>query len=174
MSGISINTTHRIIPMVYAYSTPEIARHDGHLKIGYTDRQTVEDRVHQQGHTVDVIQKIEWKGSAIFDDGSGETVTDNDFRAYLYKLGYEKIDRTEYVKIPVPESRQRFYEYKANLGIVEDGEYDTTPYALRAEQQDAVTQTYDYAAAHPRGEFLWNAKPRFGKTLSVFCLGPVI
>mgnify|MGYP002625880392 CR=1 FL=1 len=170
MPGISIQTTHRIIPMVYAYSTPEIARHDGHLKIGYTDRQTVEDRVHQQGHTVDVIQKIEWKGSAIFDDGSGETFTDNDFRAYLYKLGYEKIDRTEYVKIPVPESRQRFYEYKANRGIVEDGEYDTTPYALRAEQQDAVAMTRDYAATHPRGEFLWNAKPRFGKTLSVYDL----
>ena len=49
MPGISIQTTHRIIPMVYAYSTPEIARHDGHLKIGYTDRQTVEDRVHQHG-----------------------------------------------------------------------------------------------------------------------------
>ena len=170
MPAISIQTTTRVIPMVYAYSTPEIARHDGHLKIGYTDRQTVEDRVHQQGHTVDVIQKIEWKGSAIFDDGSGETFTDNDFRAYLYKLGYEKIDRTEYVKIPVPESRQRFYEYKANRGIVEDGEYDTTPYALRAEQQDAVAQTCDYAAAHPRGEFLWNAKPRFGKTLSVYDL----
>ena len=128
MPGISIQTTKRVIPMVYAYSTPEIARHDGHLKIGYTDRQTVEERVHQQGHTVDVIQKIEWKGSAIFDDGSGETFTDNDFRAYLYKLGYERIERTEYVKIPVPESRQRFYEYKSNRGVVEEGEFDTTPY----------------------------------------------
>ena len=90
MPGISIQTTHRIIPMVYAYSTPEIARHDGHLKIGYTDRQTVEDRVHQQGRTVDVIQKIEWKGSAIFDDGSGETFTDNDFRAPQVCLGRRK------------------------------------------------------------------------------------
>ena len=168
MPAISIQTTTRVIPMVYAYSTPEIARHDGHLKIGYTDRQTVEDRVHQQGHTVDVIQKIEWKGSAIFDDGSGETFTDNDFRAYLYKLGYEKIDRTEYVKIAVPESRQRFYEYKANRGVVEDSEYDTVPYTLRAEQRDAVEMTRAYAAAHARGEFLWNAKPRFGKTLSVY------
>lgn len=33
-----------------------------------------------------------------------------------------------------------------------------------------MAQTYDYAAAHPRGEFLWNAKPRFGKTLSVYDL----
>ena len=170
MSTISIQTTQRVIPMVYAYSTPEIARHDGHLKIGYTDRQTVEDRVHQQGHTVDVIQKIEWKGSAIFDDGSGETFTDNDFRAYLYKLGYEKIDRTEYVKISVPESRRRFGEYRMNRGVVEDSEFDTTPYMLRAEQRDAVEKTRAYAASHDRGEFLWNAKPRFGKTLSVYDL----
>ena len=170
MPGISIQTTHRIIPMVYAYSTPEIARHDGHLKIGYTDRQTVEARVHQQGQTVDVIRKIEWKGSAIFDDGSGETFTDNDFRAYLYKLGYERIEHTEYVKIPVPESRLRFYEYKSNRGVVEEGEFETTPYTLRAEQQDAVAMTRAYAVAHSLGEFLWNAKPRFGKTLSVYDL----
>ena len=170
MPGISIQTTARVIPMVYAYSTPEIARHNGHLKIGYTDRQTVEDRVRQQGHTVDVQQRIEWKGSAIFDDGSGETFTDNDFRAYLYKLGYARIDTTEYVRIPVPESQQRFYEYKANRGVIQDNEYSATPYTLRAEQRDAVERTCAYAAAHPGGEFLWNAKPRFGKTLSVYDL----
>ena len=126
--------------------------------------------MHQQGHTVDVIQKIEWKGSAIFDDGSGETFTDNDFRAYLYKLGYARISGTEYVQISVPDSKTRFSEYRANRGVVEDGEYETTPYALRAEQADAVEQTRAYAAAHPGREFLWNAKPRFGKTLSVYDL----
>ena len=168
MPAISIQTTQRVIPMVYAYSTPEIKRHDGHLKIGYTDRQTVEERVHQQGHTVDVIQKIEWKGRAIFDDESGETFTDHDFRAYLYKLGYERIDRTEYVRISVSDSKRRFGEYRMNHGVVEEGEFDTMPYTLRTEQQDAVAMTRVYAAAHPRGEFLWNAKPRFGKTLSVY------
>ena len=81
MQKISIQTTQRVIPMIYAYTTPEIASHAGWTKIGYTDRQSVEDRVFQQGHTVDVAQKIEWKGSAVFDDGSGETFTDHDFRA---------------------------------------------------------------------------------------------
>ena len=34
MNNISINTAKRIIPMIYAYTTPEIKRHDGWTKIG--------------------------------------------------------------------------------------------------------------------------------------------
>ena len=38
MPHISIQTTRLVIHMIYAYTTPEITRHDGWLKIGYTDR----------------------------------------------------------------------------------------------------------------------------------------
>lgn len=38
MPRISMQTTHRVIPMIYAYTTPEIVRHDGWVKTGYTDR----------------------------------------------------------------------------------------------------------------------------------------
>ena len=44
------------------------------------------------------------------------------------------------------------------------------PYKLRDEQQSAVAMTVNYLASHENGEFLWNAKPRFGKTLSVMIL----
>lgn len=43
-------------------------------------------------------------------------------------------------------------------------------YILRAEQADAVAKTVEYAKSHENGEFLWNAKPRFGKTLSTYDL----
>lgn len=43
-------------------------------------------------------------------------------------------------------------------------------YVLRAEQADAVAKTVEYAKSHENGEFLWNAKPRFGKTLSTYDL----
>lgn len=43
-------------------------------------------------------------------------------------------------------------------------------YQLRAEQATAVKTTMDYIATHRGGEFLWNAKPRFGKTLSAYDL----
>ena len=65
MAKISINTTQKVIPMIYAYSTPEIARHDGWVKIGYTEKQTTEQRQKQQSHTVDVELKEEWKGKAL-------------------------------------------------------------------------------------------------------------
>ena len=48
--AIKIKVNRRIIPMIYAYTTPEIARHNGWIKIGYTDKQTVEERVKQQTH----------------------------------------------------------------------------------------------------------------------------
>ncbi|WP_164966831.1 DEAD/DEAH box helicase family protein, partial [Streptococcus oralis] len=43
-------------------------------------------------------------------------------------------------------------------------------YTLRQEQEEAVSQTSAYIQQHPGGKFLWNAKPRFGKTLSTYDL----
>ena len=39
-----INTAKSVTPMIYAYTTPEIARHNGWTKIGYTE-QDVETRI---------------------------------------------------------------------------------------------------------------------------------
>ena len=41
-------------------------------------------------------------------------------------------------------------------------------YQLRDEQEKFVSDTVAYHASHDKGEVLWNAKPRFGKTLSVY------
>lgn len=40
----SIKPYLKIVPKIYAYTTPEIKSHDGWTKIGYTEKQTVEDR----------------------------------------------------------------------------------------------------------------------------------
>ena len=81
---ISINTTKQVVPMIYAYSTPEITKHNGWLKIGYTE-QEVDKRLKQQTYTADVEYIEEWRGNAVFEDGSGERFTDKDFHAYLIK-----------------------------------------------------------------------------------------
>lgn len=70
-----IKTSERIVPMCYAYSTPEIKRHDGWVKIGYTDKQDVTQRIKQQTHTSDTLAVEEWRGNAIFEDGSGDVFT---------------------------------------------------------------------------------------------------
>ena len=85
MREIHLKTSKQIVPMLYAYTTPEIARHRGWTKIGYTE-QDVDKRISQQTHTADVIYHEEWRGTAIYDDGSGDIFRDTDFHAYLRKL----------------------------------------------------------------------------------------
>lgn len=164
----NINTAKNVTPMIYAYTTPEIARHDGWTKIGYTE-QDVETRIKQQTHTADVKWNLEWKGNALFDDGSGERFTDKEFHAYLRKSGVEQEagKNNEWFHITGPDSKEKFYDFRANHGILQSLS-TVIPYQLRKEQKDAVEQTMDYRHDHPGGEFLWNAKPRFGKTLSVY------
>ena len=107
--GIKLNTAKQAFPMIYAYSTPQIADHNGWTKIGYTEEQDVETRIKQQTHTSDTLAKLEWKGAAIVDDGSGESFTDKAFHAYLRKLGVANKARTEWFHIDGPTGRSRFY-----------------------------------------------------------------
>lgn len=164
--GIKLNTAKQAYPMIYAYSTPQIADHEGWTKIGYTEDQDVETRIKQQTHTSDTEARLEWKGTAIFDDGSFDRFTDHDFHAYLRKSGVENKKKTEWFHIDGPAGRSKFYDFKADRGILKA--LGTIPYTLRKEQTAAVEQTAKYYQSSQNGEFLWNAKPRFGKTLSVY------
>lgn len=165
---IRINTTKQVIPMIYAYSTPEIARHNGWLKIGYTE-QDVDKRLRQQTHTADIEYVEEWRGNAIFEDGSGERFIDKDFHAYLIKNGIENKRQTEWFHIDKKKSKNMFYDFKENRGILEQNDAILS-YQLRSEQNEAVQMAKMYFESHEKCEFLWNAKPRFGKTLSVYDL----
>ena len=168
MNKPNIQTTKQVVPMLYGYSTPEVVRHNGWTKIGYTE-QDVETRINQQTHTADIKWQLEWKGNATFDDGSGETFIDKDFHAYLRKSGIEqeKGKNNEWFHVDGATSKQMFRDFREDHGILKMTE-TVIPYKLREEQQSAVAMTVDYQATHKNGEFLWNAKPRFGKTLSVY------
>ncbi|WP_165063007.1 DEAD/DEAH box helicase family protein [Adlercreutzia sp. ZJ154] len=163
----TIKSTTRAIPTIYAYTTPEVPSHDGWTKIGYTE-QDVDTRIRQQTHTADIAWRKEWQGNAIYDDGSGDTFRDTDFHDYLRKLDYENKPRTEWFYISGSESQGKFFEFRVNRGSIEMP--GAMAYELRAEQRRAVEETADYAHLHENGEFLWNAKPRFGKTLSAYDL----
>lgn len=179
MQKPSIKTSKPVVPMIYAYTTPDITYHDGYIKIGYTE-QNVDDRIYQQTHTAGIKVNKEWQGNAVFDDGSGETFKDRDFHAYMRKkdvkqpmdLGNEYFDaddRNEWFFISPPASKSMFDEFRSNHGILEQTQA-VIPYTLRSEQEDAVSKTKEYNDSHENGEFLWNAKPRFGKTLCVYDL----
>ena len=160
-----VNTSHPALPQIYAYTTPEIARHNGWTKIGYTE-QNVDTRLKQQMHTADVEYKLEWHGNATYED-TGETFHDTDFHGYLRKLDIVSKPGTEWFEIEPSPAHQRFYEFRENHGIV-GAALAPVEYRLRDEQERASEKTVDYAHLHERGEFLWNAKPRFGKTLTSY------
>lgn len=164
-----VKTTRPAIPQIYAYTTPEIARHSGWTKIGYTE-QNVHVRIKQQTQTVDVNYHLEWQGNAIYEDGSG-TFRDTDFHAYLRKLGYQNRPKTEWFAISGGESKNHFRDFRENRGVIQD-KNGSIEYRLRDEQNRAIQAALNYVSTHSGGEFLWNAKPRFGKTLTSydFCL----
>ena len=159
-----VKSARPVTPQIYAYTTPEIARHNGWTKIGYTERD-VDVRIKEQTHTANVIAKKEWQGNATFEDGSG-TFTDKEFHAYLRKLNIANEPSTEWFEIEPAPAKTHFYDFRENKGVLSVS--CAMEYTLRAEQMRAVEQTASYAQCHECGEFLWNAKPRFGKTLSAY------
>lgn len=163
----------KIRPMIYAYTSPGYPAHEGWTKIGYTGKQTVEARIHQQTNTADFEAKLEWASEARYTDGSGLYFTDHDFHDYLTsKRGIERKPKKEWFHITPGLAKEYFYRFRdrdfSDIQGSEDGR-EHTSYTLRAEQEAAVSQTVAYyeSGEEPRS-FLWNAKPRFGKTLSTY------
>lgn len=171
---ININPYANIVPKIYAYTTPEIVRHNGWTKIGYTEQPSVKKRIEQQTKTADVRFNIEWQQEARYTDGSGEYFTDHNFHNYLER--FEDIKRepnTEWFNIDGPTSQQLLWKFAARSYAHVQAKNKLT-YILRREQQQAVDATYAYyqkclqSGEKEKAEFLWNAKPRFGKTLTSY------
>ena len=169
-----IKTTKTIYPQIYAYIMPECERKDGWIKIGYTERKDVDSRIKEQTHTAAINLKYSklWSEPAKFVD-SDEWFFDKQLHTYLRK--FKKIEQepnTEwfYYDGTPQQAHKDFDDFRNNRldkSVQESGRLE---YQLREEQELAVERTLAYAKAHPNGEFLWNAKPRFGKTLTTYDL----
>lgn len=174
-----ITPFRRVAPMIYAYQTPGYAPNDGWTKIGYTETQTVEARVREQTHTANIEAKICWQDVAVYKDSSGEPFTDRQFHRFLeIEKNVERRPRTEWFKIEQDEAYRHFVTFARRApfaSAVADSESLDESYVLRVEQETAVSNALDYFLNGPvdpkRGkEYLWNAKPRFGKTLAAYDL----
>ena len=167
MTEAKISTTKEVIPVCYAYTTPELRKHDGWTKIGFTERDA-EERIKEQVSTSDVDYKLEWANNAVY-EGSNETFRDSDFHKYLINLGVQRKEGKEWFEIEPGLAELNFYKFRKTRGLIESDD-KPAPYRLRNEQAEAVAMTMEYFNSHDKGEFLWNAKPRFGKTLSSYDL----
>lgn len=164
-----IKTIRTIYPQIYAYTLPELAEDNGWIKIGYTQHKNAEYRIKQQTHTAAVRLKynILWTEPAKFYIGN-KWFKDKELHAYLRKFkGVEQRPHTEwfYYNSTPERALEDLHDFKNN---VKDQSKQELNYQLRAEQEAAVIQTLAYAQNHPNSEFLWNAKPRFGKTLTTY------
>ena len=164
--AVQIQSFKRVVPMIYAYNTPGISYHDGWTKVGYTERQSVNARIQQQTHTANIRWELAWKDNAMFKDGSGEYFTDHDFHDYLETRNIPREPGTEWFHADGNRLLGYFNAF-ATRAMPKSAEKCT--YNLRQEQKDAVDMTRNYFQSGGT-EFLWNAKPRFGKTLTSYDL----
>ena len=168
MAVPNIKSFENIVPMIYAYTTPGVTYNDGWIKIGYTEKQSVEDRIRQQTHTAGIQWNLEWQDNAMYKDGSGKYFNDHIFHNYLVvERDVERRAGTEWFHTDGMSSFKMFGDFANRRSSFAEDEKIT--YNLRDEQQEAVSMTKAYFETGGK-EFLWNAKPRFGKTLSTYDL----
>lgn len=173
MPSPRIRTFREIIPLVYSWTTPDVPKYVGWEKIGYTEQETADTRIAQQASQLSVEKKKLWAKRALFTSETGGRFTDKEFHAYLHLQGVQREiapKRTEWFHFASAprKSLDYFYEFAGqDFAPVHGSVVDD--YTLRPEQQAAVDQA---VAAFKDGnhEVLWNAKPRFGKTLTTYDL----
>ncbi|MDN6166290.1 MAG: DEAD/DEAH box helicase family protein [Staphylococcus equorum] len=167
----TIKTTKTIYPQIYAYTLPERREDNGWIKIGYTERENVDVRIKEQTTTAALSEpylKL-WSEPAKF-NRSNDWFKDKQLHNYLRK--FKKVQQrphTEwfYYDGTPDKAHQDFVDFTLNK--LDQGE-QKLEYQLREEQKQAVDKTFEYVKSHPNSEFLWNAKPRFGKTLTTYDL----
>lgn len=157
---------------VYGYTLPEVPNHDGYVKVGDTTRNAVQ-RIFEQVGTAGLNPEVLFEKKAQKSDG--EWFRDKDLHRFLIQNGIQKenfngrADEWFYFN-GTPENAERLTDKFINRDYdeiqIDDKHSD---YILRNEQQQAVEKTYEYYQSKQGSrEFLWNAKPRFGKTLTTY------
>lgn len=176
MPSPNISTFREVVPYVYSWKTPDIPKYEGWEKIGYTEQDSSATRIAQQASQLSVEKVQVWSYRATFITEDGGRFTDTEFHAFLKQQGVER------EAPPTHKERTEWHHFAAAPRTSRDYIFDfisqnfATPqlvaeedYTLRPEQEAAVAQAV-IAFEAGEGEVLWNAKPRFGKTLTTYDL----
>lgn len=177
MSNITQNIkSYKVVyPQIYSYTLPELKPNEGSQKIGYTEQENVHDRILQQVKTAAFRLNYEllWSAPAFFKD-SKESFIDKLFHKFLEKKGIErKLELGQewfYFNGEPLKSKDLFDLFRKEKFSALQNDKGKVDYTLRFEQNEAVEKAIDYFQKTEKGEFLWNAKPRFGKTLASYDL----
>lgn len=173
MTSPDINTYREITPLIYSWSTPDIPKYEGWEKIGYTEQDSAATRIKQQASQLSVTKVENWVRRAFFTSAAGGTFKDGDFHAYLRQVGVErelKPQRTEWHHFATAAKLSiDYFNSFAGQDFADFQKFGEDDYQLRPEQVAAIDRAL---AVFDEGgtEVLWNAKPRFGKTLATYDL----
>lgn len=171
MSRTEINPYAEKQLKIYGYTTPQIPNHLGHVKIGETSRD-VKVRVREQGKTLGVVPHIEFYRTARHKDG--DWFHDRDLHRYIQSRDIKPSnlgDSKEWFDFrPDINQAEQMTDEFIELGTAKQQvSLEEEEYVLRDEQAQAVSDTLAYYNDQTNNrEFLWNAKPRFGKTLTTY------
>ncbi|MBE7701206.1 DEAD/DEAH box helicase family protein [Oerskovia sp. Sa1BUA8] len=173
----SISTFHEVVPHIYSWTTPDIPKYEGWEKIGYTEQDSVDKRINQQASQLNITKVKRWAYKATFMTEGGGTFRDSDFHAFLKQQGIEREfnpaaipHRTEWHKfVDAPKTSEQYFFDFASKSFTAPRTASQDDYALRPEQRAAVEQTVK-VFGDGSDTVLWNAKPRFGKTLTTYDL----
>lgn len=170
-----IKTTKAVYPQIYSYILPKEPENEGSQKIGYTERRDFEVRVREQTQTPAkrFEYEVRWHHSAFFADNKTD-FKDKTFHDFLIKKGIPKRDDlgTEWFYFNgTPEmSEQLFHVFREQGFTALQNDDGKISYILRTEQDGAVNLALENFNSPDNHEVLWNAKPRFGKTLASYDL----
>ncbi|NLA39892.1 MAG: DEAD/DEAH box helicase family protein, partial [Smithella sp.] len=157
---------------VYGYTLPQLPTHKGYVKVGETTQPDVNKRVLQQTGTIGVQPNLVFERPALRSDNI--LFHDRDLHRYYRLREIKQVlnenRATEWFDFGDPALAEQMTDDYIRQDYdevqVSDEKID---YILRAEQDEAVEATLDYWNHPIHGkEFLWNAKPRFGKTLTTY------
>lgn len=160
-----------VVPQIYAYTLPDVTTHQGYIKVGYTEREDVNERIREQLHTSAVRYKLLFTASAMRSDGT--CFTDHDIHAILRRRGFPHIfdEDNEWFKCSESDVQAAIVAVRDEIANIENR---TETFSMRPEQVRAVQMTMDYYQKTNTEEpnmvpkFLWNAKMRFGKTFASY------
>tara|TARA_R110002051_G_scaffold291646_1_gene355721 strand:+ start:1976 stop:5266 length:3291 start_codon:yes stop_codon:yes gene_type:complete len=173
MTSPDINTYREITPLIYSWSTPDIPKYEGWEKIGYTEQESAAKRIKQQASQLSVSKVENWVRRAFFTSAAGGTFKDGDFHAYLRQMGVHRElnpQRTEWHRFDgAAKSSLDYFNAFAGQDFTDFQKSGEEGYQLRPEQIAAVEQALT-VFNEGGAEVLWNAKPRFGKTLTTYDL----
>ena len=154
---------------IYAWSTPEIPKYKGCLKVGQTT-QAVNARIVQSQGQARYKYVLEVDELAERDDGV--IFRDADVRARLKAKGFENVE-LEWMRCTAADVLTAIAELRTGQRLT--GTHHEA-FTMRPEQAQAVNKTHTYFHSiwkedmHAVPRFLWNAKMRFGKTFATYHL----